>query len=165
MYTLWLKPDATAYRKLSGLISDLSSLHETPSFEPHVTLLSGITDNLEAAVEKTTELANSIIAIRAELTRVEFLEVYYRCLFFRTDESTDLMEARELAEDIFEHTEITPFIPHVSFLYGSLPIFQKHKIITDLKDDFFMNFCLDRLQLVKTQRTPEHWELIAEFDL
>lgn len=158
-------PDEIAYQKLSDLIADLSTTHATPSFEPHITLLSGITDDLELAIQKTEELANSITPISATLTRIEFLEVYYRCLFFCTNESEDLMSVRQLATDIFEHTQITPFIPHVSFLYGSLPIFQKEAIIGALGDNFFIDFRMPKLRLVKTQRTPEYWELIAEFDL
>lgn len=165
MYTLWLMPDDNAYQKLSRLIVDLSSTHDTPTFEPHVTLLSGIVDKKEQAVQKAEELANSLIPVSATLTRIEFLELYYRCLFFCTDQSEDLIEARTLAEEIFEHTQINPFIPHVSFLYGSLPIFQKEAIIGELGDSFFMGFRMPKLRLVETKRTPEHWKLIAEFEL
>ena len=165
MYTLWLMPDKLAYQKLSKLIVDLSTSHDTPEFEPHVTLLSGITDGQALAIEKAEELANSLMPISATLTRIEFLEYYYRCLFFCTDESEALMEARMLAEELFEHTNISPFIPHVSFLYGALPIFEKEAIIGSLGDSFFMDFRMPKLRLVKTQRTPEHWELIEEFDL
>ncbi|BDS12274.1 haloacid dehalogenase [Aureispira anguillae] len=165
MYTLWLMPDEAAYQKLSRLIVDLSTTHDTPTFEPHVTLLSGIIDKETIAIQKAEELANSLIPVSATLTRIEFLEVYYRCLFFCTNQSEDLMEARTLAEEIFEHTQINPFIPHVSFLYGSLPIFQKEAIIGALGDSFFMDFRMPKLRLVETRRTPEHWRLMAEFDL
>ena len=63
--------------------------------------------------------------IRASLTSIEYLEMYYRCLFFRADTSEELLDIRAQSEDIFEHTQVNPFIPHVSFLYGSMPIFQK----------------------------------------
>ncbi len=144
---------------------DLSTIHATPLFEPHVTLLGGITDNRALAIRKTKELAAQLSAISATLTRIEFLEIYYRCLFFRTDDSHALMAAHQAAQTKFEHTNIHPFIPHISFLYGSLPIFQKQEIISELGDDFFMNFRMTNLRLVKTQRTPEYWELISEFEL
>jgi len=165
MYTLWLVPDSTAYNKLSKLIVALSTSLETPEFEPHVTLLSGITDELEIAIEKTEELANSLSPISASLTRIEFLEYYYRCLFFCTNTSEELMYARDLSEGIFEHTNINPFVPHVSFLYGSLPVFEKEAIVSELGDNFFMDFRMTELRLVKTQRTPEHWELIRAYAL
>ena len=166
MYTLWLMPDQGAYQKLSKLIVDLSTTLDTPRFEPHVTLLSGIVDPLELALEKTEELANSLLPISANLTRIDFLERYYRCLFFCTDESEDLVEARTLAEAIFEHTQIDPFVPHVSFLYGSLPVFQKQAIIDQLGDAFFMDFRLPQLRLVETRLLPpQQWRLLAEFSL
>ena len=165
MYTLWLMPDKDAYQTLSKLIVELSTSHDTPQFEPHVTLLSGITDDLNVAIQKTEELANSCTPVSATLTRIEFLELFYRCLFFCTNESEELMNARALSEEIFEHTNISPFIPHVSFLYGSLPVFQKEAIIGELGDAFFMDFRMSKLRLVKTQRTPEYWEFIEEFDL
>jgi 2'-5' RNA ligase len=162
MYTLWLMPDRPTYLKLSKLIADLSTTHDAPVFEPHVTLLSGITDNLEEAIEKTNQFATHLGSITARLTRIEFLEYYYRCLFFRTDASPALMQARSAAEELFEHTKIHPFIPHVSFLYGSLPVFQKEAIMAELGDAFLVDFRLAKLRLVKTQRTPENWELIQE---
>ncbi|MCH2022712.1 MAG: hypothetical protein MK207_09565 [Saprospiraceae bacterium] len=165
MYTLWLIPDKSAYKKLSKLIIDLSTTHDTPKFEPHVTLLSGITDSRSVAIQNTEKLAKNCSPISAALTRIEFLEFYYRCLFFCTSKSTELMNVRSQAENLFEHTSISPFIPHVSFLYGSLPIFQKETIIAELGDSFFMDFRMPKLRLVKTQRTPEYWEFIEEYDL
>lgn len=162
MYTLWLMPDRSTYLKLSKLIADLSTTHDAPVFEPHVTLLSGITDDLGTAIDKTNQFAADHTTITASLTRIEFLEYYYRCLFFRTDESVALMHARTAAEKLFEHTNIHPFIPHVSFLYGSLPVFQKEAIVAELGDAFLVDFRLTKLRLVKTQRTPENWELIKE---
>lgn len=166
MYTLWLMPDQEAYQKLSALILDLSSSLDTPRFEPHVTLLSGIVDPLNIALEKAEELANSLLPISAALTRIDFLERYFRCLFFCTNQSEDLLEARSLAEVIFEHTQIDPFVPHVSFLYGSIPVFQKQAIINQLGDAFFMDFRLPQLRLVETRLLPpQNWRLLAEFDL
>lgn len=165
MYTLWLMPDKEAYQKLSKLIIDLSTLHETPEFEPHVTLLSGIMDEEAQAIQKTAQLANQFSMISANLNRIDFLELFYRCLFFHTNKSQALMEIRSAAEALFEHTNITPFVPHVSFLYGSLPVFQKEAIIAELGEAFFINFNMTRIRLVKTQRTPEFWTLIKEFEL
>lgn len=164
-YTLWLLPDAEAQLRLSQLIVDLSAMHGTPRFEPHATLLSGITDELELAIEKTEELAQTASVVRASLTRIEYLETYYRCLFFRTDESEALFQLRHRAEALFEHTNINPFIPHISFLYGAIPVFKKEAIIHQLGDSFFMNFRMETLCLVETSRTPEHWRLLAQFPL
>lgn len=165
MLTLWLMPDEATYHKLSQLIADLSSVHQTPSFEPHVTLLSGIIDSPELALEKTAELAAQTAVMQAALTEIEYLEYFYRCLFFKTTESHSIFELREQAEELFEHTQVNPFIPHISFLYGSMPVFQKEAIIEALGDQFLVDFKMEKLRLVRTELGPEHWELLGEFEL
>lgn len=165
MYTLWLMPSGETYQRLNQLIVNLSSIHQTPVFEPHVTLLSGIANDEKEALKLTEELAQNLKPIKATLTRIEYLEMYYRCLFFRTDESQQLFDARDLAEDLFEHANVQPFIPHISFLYGALPIFQKQEIIQELGDDFFIDFELSELRLVKTEDSPEEWEVLMSISL
>lgn len=164
-YTLWLLPDAHAYERLDRLITGLSSRHGTPRFAPHVTLLSGILDAEPEALLKTERLARQVEPVRASLTRIEYLETYYRCLFFRTDDSAELLGLRARAEALFEHSRVEPFIPHISFLYGSLPVFSKEAIVEELGEAFFMDFRMETLCLVETQRTPEHWRVLATFDL
>ena len=66
---------------------------------------------------------------------------------------------------LFEHLQITPFVPHITFLYGSIPTFKKETIIKDLGDEFWLDFTMRSLRLVSTQRTPENWSLIEEIEL
>ena len=158
-------PDQKAYQKIAHLIEDLSSRHRSPRFEPHVTLLSGIHEAEAEAVAKLGRLAAELKPIEAGLTRIEYLELYYRCLFFRTDESQALMAARREAEQRFEHSQVEPFVPHISFLYGSLPLFAKQAIIQELGENYPRRLCLDRIRLVETGQTPDHWRSLAEFKL
>jgi 2'-5' RNA ligase len=165
MLTLWLMPDKETYLKIGQLIAELSSVHHTPRFEPHVTLISGITDDVETALLKTQKLAASNTAFKASLTGVEYLEYFYRCLFFKTDSNDEIYRLRGEAEILFEHSTVNPFIPHISFLYGSLPTFKKEAIISELGDRFLGGFSLQRLRLVRTELGPENWELLGEFEL
>jgi 2'-5' RNA ligase len=165
MLTLWLIPDGEARQQLQQLITDLSNRHGTPAFEPHITLLSGIMGDEAAVVAQSAEFAANTAPIVAAIRNVEYLEEFFRCLFFSTDQSASLLEARRQAETLFEHTNIQPFIPHVSFLYGSMPVFEKEAISEQLRHKFLMSLRMPTLRLVRTQRTPEYWETIAEFEL
>jgi len=165
MLTLWLMPDKETYLKIGQLIAELSSVHNTPSFEPHVTLISGITDDLETALKKTKKLAKENSPLNASLIGVEYLEYFYRCLFFKTDDSDEIYRLRDEAESLFEHSTVNPFIPHISFLYGSLPVFKKEAIIAELGERILGGFSLQSLRLVKTELGPENWELLGEFEL
>ena len=165
MLTLWLIPDQDTYIKISQLIEELSTVHDTPRFEPHVTLLSGIIDSPELALEKTKKLAAANKPLNGSLTGVEYLEMFYRCLFFRTEENDDIMNLRASAEELFNHSSVNPFIPHISFLYGSMPVFKKDEIIAKLGDKFLGNFKLQKLRLVQTELMPDQWEVLGEFEL
>lgn len=165
MRTLWLIPDGAAYARLHELIEDLSTTHGTPVFEPHVTLLSGIQDSEADTLEKAAKLAKQQQKMHLSLTQIKYLEFYYRCLFFTMSSTEVLMQLRQQAEKQFKHTKIQPFIPHVSFLYGSLPVFKKEAIIETLGDAFYFDFVLSKLRVVETSKTPEHWKWLGEFDL
>jgi 2'-5' RNA ligase len=93
------------------------------------------------------------------------LEYFYRCLFFSTDDSDEIYRLREEAESIFEHSTVNPFIPHISFLYGSLPVFKKEAIVAELGDRFLGGFSLQKMRLVRTELGPENWEVLGEFEL
>lgn len=165
MRSLWLIPDQKAYREIAQVIERLSSRHKSPSFEPHVTLLSGIIEDGQEAFDKAAAFAEALASIEAGLVSIDFLETYYRCLFFRTDESQALLAARKEAEELFTHTQIEPFIPHISFLYGSLPIFAKEAIISELGGAYPKKICLTRLRLVDTGLRPEQWRNLGEWPL
>ena len=165
MLTLWLIPDEVAYERLQNLTIDLSTLQQVPVFQPHVTLLSGIVDEEEIAIEKTQKFAAATRIVQGAISNIEFLEEQFRCLFFTNTYSESLIQAREKAESFFEHTNIQPFIPHVSFLYGAMPIFRVEASAKVFNKQWHLPMALSTLRLVKTRRTPEHWETIAEFPL
>lgn len=164
MLTLWLMPDKETYLKISQLIEDLSTVQETPRFEPHVTLLSGITDFDKRAIEKTKFLAANNEPMKATLTGIEYLEQFYRCLFLSTADNEDILNVRSIAEEIFEHSAVSPFIPHISFLYGSMPVFKEDIMSTQIVKSIG-DLNLNKLRLVKTDLTPEYWEILCEFEL
>ncbi len=167
--TLWLLPDAPAFDEIRALITELSARHRSPAFEPHITLLSGILDREEQALEKAQAIAERFSPISAAFRQVEYLEEYYRCLFFSTTHSSELLQIRAECEQIFEHTNIQPFVPHISFLYGAIPVFQKQAIAEDIARHraqlLLRPLRMPTLRLVRTQRTPEFWETVAEWTL
>lgn len=165
MYALWLVPDAPAYEKLALLIEELSSTHGTPRFEPHVTLLSGIINSEEEAVEQCRLFASSQSILSAQLIEIQYLEQFYRCLFFKTDTNKALLQLRQQAEEQFAHTQVRPFVPHLSFLYGSLPKFKKESIIEQLGNRFFVNLVFRKIRLIEIRQRPEFWRVVADFPL
>jgi 2'-5' RNA ligase len=121
-------------------------------------VLGVISGNVQATDKENSPLNASLIG-------VEYLEYFYRCLFFKTDDSDEIYRLRDEAESLFEHSTVNPFIPHISFLYGSLPVFKKEAIIAELGERILGGFSLQSLRLVRTELGPENWELLGEFEL
>lgn len=84
-YSLWLMPTGRVYSELTRLIFRLSREWSTDNFEPHVTLLGGLLDSEEAILSKTSQLAAWIRPYEIKLTTMDYLDEFFRCLFFRVE--------------------------------------------------------------------------------
>ncbi|WCL82295.1 haloacid dehalogenase [Saprospira sp. CCB-QB6] len=159
MLSLWLIPNHQAYQELAQLITGLYSLDDSPRFCPHLTLLSGLSEPAEQLAPKLAAWAEAILPISLDFHPCGELEAHYRCLFLNKQANSKIDQLRAEAQTLFEHLELHPFVPQLSFLYGALPIFKE-----EAKDQSIpLHF--DRLQLVHTAPRPNEWELLAEIKL
>ena len=161
--SLWLIPSGAVYTELAALISRLSRSYGTPSFEPHVTLLSGIALAEPLLFAKTQQLAELISPFQVKLTTVDYQDEYFRCLFIRADPDGALRQANATAKVLFERPEEPPYMPHLSLLYGDLPQAKKEEIIAEWGSTFALEFTVDALYLISAtaDRPVADWRRIA----
>lgn len=70
VYSVWMTPsdDKDTFQKLKNTISHFSSTYDTPTFEPHVTLIGGISGlTQDQAIDTCKNLSNSIKVINFTL--------------------------------------------------------------------------------------------------
>ncbi|WBM75481.1 haloacid dehalogenase [Saprospira grandis] len=159
MLSLWLIPNHQAYRQLAQHIKALSSLDDSPRFCPHLTLLSGLLEPAELLAPKLAAWAEELLPIALDFHPCGELEAYYRCLFLNKQANSKIDQLRAEAQQLFEHLELHPFVPQLSFLYGALPIFNEESKGQTIPLHF------DRLQLVHTAPRPNEWEILTEIKL
>lgn len=159
MLSLWLIPNHQAYRQLAQHIKGLSSLDDSPRFCPHLTLLSGLLEPAEQLTPKLADWAEKLMPISLDFHPCGELEAYYRCLFLNKQANSKIDQLRTEAQQLFEHLELHPFVPQLSFLYGALPIFNEESKGQMIPLQF------DRLQLVHTAPRPNEWEILTEIKL
>lgn len=162
-YSLWLMPAGDVYDRLKGLISRLSRRYSTPDFEPHVTLLSEIPGPEDEIVSKTARLASVIGPYKIELSRVEYLNEYFRCLFLRAKETDEVMRANREARRIFGRETDPEYMPHLSLMYGDFPPRTKEKIIEEIGKEISAGFGVESIHLFSTSGEPEDWYRVKEF--
>jgi len=164
-YSLWLMPSGEIRQRLAGTILELSRQYATPAFEPHVTLASSIVDPVREATAKMRELARRIPPFPVRLAPVEGLDEYFRCLFVRVATTHPILRANKVAREVFRLAQQPAFMPHLSLLYGNLPVSVKQRIITSLDRQFELEFKARSLHLYLIKGAAQSWHAVASVGL
>ena len=164
-YALWLTPQEPMFSLLAGEISRLSQAYSTPRFDPHVTLLSGITAPEEDAVARSASLAGRLKPFRIELGEIDYLDEYFRCLFVSVIPTGPILKARRAACEAFEVRDNPPYAPHLSLVYGKLGIETKKGIAARLGSLPGQEFEVRGLVLYRVRGALREWKCLEKFDL
>ncbi|MDX1585312.1 MAG: 2'-5' RNA ligase family protein [Balneolaceae bacterium] len=164
-YSLWLRPFGDIAFSIQQRINKLSDKYDTPSFEPHVTLLSGLRHGETELIQLTDTLAGALSPFDLLLTKAGYRDKFYQSLFVHIKKSAKLMNAYNTALQLFGYEEEEEYIPHLSLMYGDISREEKERILSVMGREFHIRFEVHSLLLVKTEGKPDEWEKIhsAEF--
>lgn len=160
-YSLWLRPFGNLAFSLQRRIEKLSREHNTPIFEPHVTLLGGL-DRTEAELNQFTDmLAHTLDPFDIVLTRAQIGDDFFHSVFIEVQKTKELVHAHQTAAHVFdEDEEADHYHPHLSLLYGNLEHATKERILNKMGREFHLRFTAQNLLLVRTEGEPGEWEKI-----
>jgi 2'-5' RNA ligase len=164
-YALWLMPEESMFSLLAGRISRLSQEFSTPLFEPHITLLSGVTGPEEESMAKCASLAGHLKPMRIELGDIEYSGEYFQCLFASVVPAEPIIQAHREARGTFDIRGEVAYTPHLSLLYGKLRIEAKKKIAAAHSFLSGQAFEVTRIELYRVNGPPREWQCAGEFDL
>jgi 2'-5' RNA ligase len=159
-FSLWLLLPREAHARFQAIIARLSAQLGTPAFEPHITLLGGLSGAEEDLRQRTRVLACAIKPFEARLLKVAWLDDYYRCLFVEVVPSRALHAAHEAAGRQFDRHLGTRFYPHLSLVYGELEKKEKEKILDNIGRSFDESACIDNLALYDISGPPSVWRCV-----
>jgi len=140
----------------------LRAEHGGPSFAPHLTLLSGLTASDLAA--RTAELAATIAPIEVRVTRASWGARWFQCVYLLAARAPGLLAARSAACAALGGSPTASFLPHISLLYGELPVATRADIcqrLTPLPPGFVAR----ELVLVNTVGPAEQWTEMGRYPL
>lgn len=165
-YSLWLRPFGDISFSIQQRIDKLSEKYDTPSFEPHVTLISGIRYGETELIQLTETLAGALKPFDLLLTNAGYRDKYYQSLFVHIKKSEELMNAYKTALRLFDYEATEEYIPHLSLMYGNLSQEEKERILSIMGREFHIRFKVQSLLLVNTEGKPHEWKKIhlAEFN-
>ncbi len=164
-YSLWLRPFGDAAFSLKRRIRDLSAKYGSPSFEPHVTLLGGLTGSEAVLRQLTSSLAASLHPFDIVLTSAGYEDSYFKSLYIHVQKSRELMNARTRAEQLFGHNADERYHPHLSLMYGNFPQEEKERILNRMGREFHLRFSVQNIMLIPTGGNPDKWIKIHSAEL
>jgi len=163
IYHIWLIPEDGDIFK--SAIKQLSETYKSKLFDPHVTLVSGITGNQDELVGRTENLARALSKMVLQPMEFSYTREFYRALFIVIKSSHELSDANLLAKNIFNLSLDQDFMPHLSLFYGELPSEEKEKIKKQLSNDLLLPFVVGSLVLFCTDMQSCDWFSVANFTL
>jgi 2'-5' RNA ligase len=164
-YHLWLKPSGKAYDLLIKTIADLSHVYAGPVFEPHLTLLGSLPGTAQEISSRSSQLGTSLQPFDIHLTEPAHGDHFFQCVFLKVRHTPALMNAHNLACKLFDR-DASPFVPHLSLLYGQYSPELLDKIVATLPDTLCLSFTVDRLDLIRAKsENPKDWATILTVSL
>lgn len=168
---LALPPDDLAPR-LESLMDSLRSEFGGPQFVPHVTVVGPVGLKEDDAVREFRAACDGLRAYPATVDRVATGTFFYQCVYLLLRPTAEVVEASDRCCAFLGYKSNTPYMPHLSLLYGDLTDEEKKKAQEKANDlDGSLNglgFLISRLALYKIDpddKTCTSWEKIVECTL
>jgi len=163
MTSLWFGPDETTASECRALIARLAARYAAPVFPPHVTLLGDLPGDEAAVVARARTLATGLRRLVVTFPRIGWRDEYFRCFYLEV-ESDEVVAARGDAEALFGR-EPSPYLPHLSLIYGELPADEKARLRAELNRRLPMAGELQTLEVWRTRGEVRSWAQIAALTL
>jgi len=125
-YTIWLIPSEPVYGQLKTIIDKLSREYNSPTFQPHLTILEHIEMDPSEIKQKLETLNKNLIGLELSLGPVSFSTTSARCVFVRVNSTAKLMQLNLDAKKLFGF-ENDVFMPHISLMYGDYDMETREK--------------------------------------
>ncbi|MQM10388.1 hypothetical protein Taro_043282, partial [Colocasia esculenta] len=182
VYSVWAIPPEGVTQRLKKMMSGLRSEFGGPEFEPHITVVGATRLTREDAIRKLRSAcaAGGLRTYTARISAVSRGGFFYQCVYLlveptpevRPQEALTVMAASAHCCDHFEYEKATPYMPHLSLLYGDLSDDVKERAVERAKEldenVCGLSFPVTMLALYKTDtedKTLKSWEKVAVCDL
>lgn len=159
-YSVWLLPSSEVSLSLKKVIEDLAVQYGGPSFEPHITVASGIEGPLENVVHTVESIAEQFQPFPLKTTEVSFSTTYFQSVLMRIQSVAPLLELNvALKEKAGIPNEL--YMPHISLMYGNHDMQTREQIVSELSLHQ-MEFLAKKMAIVPMVPDPQDWKHQAE---
>lgn len=166
-YAIWLQPDpaSSEYNYLNDLIEEYSQQYDdAPSFEPHITLVGGLSDDQAEINETTRTLAQDHQPFVVSFPRVHCSTTRFQCVFLLVEPILELLSLHEDAVESFG-TNGGMYVPHLSLIYSNMDFEDRLELMGEIESKSPPDTALlNSIAVVETTGDPQEWETIGEYE-
>lgn len=159
-YGLWLCPDRTGVKRLSGFIHDFAERYTGPRFMPHITLVTHLSTFSEASL--TAGKCSKGPAIDCAFDRAECGAAPFRSLMLLPRDPTPFVRLRRLSAARDSGPE---YVPHLSVYYGQLAQRQAHEALSELSAQLPVSVQIGALEVHKLSGNIDEWQRLKRIEL
>jgi hypothetical protein len=124
-FAVWLTPAPSDRRWLSKVILDYATEYNSPVFEPHVTVYSGLyspEDQLETAMAQAVE---PLKPLTLQILGLNYTPDFFKTGFIAFSPSDGLTQLSHQIRDHLHNPMDYVLEPHLSLIYKDIPVEQK----------------------------------------
>lgn len=148
-HSFWLLPAEPLATRLRALIADLARSWDTAPFEPHVTLYCGVSDDA-ATSSVLKHVTGQFGPVELTFGKLETTSEYTKTLFFQFEENAAAREIFKTILRLSAQPSNYALNPHLSLIYGALPLEAKQKIMRSLELPKG-TYLFDRVRAIETE--------------
>jgi len=164
-FSLWLLPPKPIQAVFQPVIDRWAKKLNTPSFEPHITILGEISGSQKQVIRQTDQLAVKTKPVPITFSEVSVSTTYFQCVFARVKPTLAILSLYQRFQKKFHYSTQTLYMPHMSLIYGRLGFNQRLAAVNAIKLPV-KQFLADRIILVDADsRNPKTWRQTMEFFL
>jgi 2'-5' RNA ligase len=164
-YALWLCPAPPEEERLADLVAAIAQREGTPAFRPHLTLLGAMPGPEEQRTAQAAALARRLQPVALVGTAVTAQPDYYRGVVLEMALTRELAAARGLAAANFKYRLEPSYRPHVSLVYGDLPVLRKAEVAAELAHLASSELHGVSLEVVALEGAPGDWRTVTKLAL
>ncbi|ONK81971.1 uncharacterized protein A4U43_C01F34790 [Asparagus officinalis] len=171
VYSVWALPPPEVSDRIKALTATLRSEFGGPQFDPHITVVGAIRLTRESATRYLRTASESLSPYAARVAAVA-RGFFYQCVYLLIEPTPEVLEAGAHCSKHFGYEAPTPYMPHLSLLYGDLTEEEKEKArkrVEELDAGLVgLAFKVSSIGLFKTDtedKSLKSWEKIEICDL
>ncbi len=162
-FAVWLTPKKNQAVYLSGVIHYVCDEYSAIPFNPHLTLVSGITHDTNTLLEEAESVLRDVIPIKLSIQKISCADDFFKTLFLTFDENDSLIQIFQKFKTAITGNHTESFFPHVSLLYKKMTFEEKQKISSNLEIPIH-EIMFDTVQIVCPGNRKKGWYDISRWE-